>query len=267
MSMTRVFRSRFTLIELLIVIMIIAILVAMLLPALSRARDKAHIVVCMSNCKQVGTVLHSYAVDHSSQYPYRELLYLTEVAVEVPPGSGIWRADIRGALLEYGGNSDIFYCSTTTTTDPNDTFWVPPQPMANTYINPDSQSFYQHAVALNVWYTSIAIIAGIDPRPHGIDFYEVSGGVTGGPVEPILAIGSVEPNTVIAAEWCESYTVGSDACGSNVDPCYGMHHDAALDCRGSARVHADGSVKWLKSTDDAYEAQWTRGPGQVYWYW
>ena len=89
-------------------------------------------------------------------------------------------------------------------------------------------------------------------------------------VEPFLKLwekDSIEPNTVLATEWCESYTVGSDACGSNVDPCYGMHHDAPLDCRASARVHADGSAKWLKRTDDAYEAQWSRGPGQVYWYW
>jgi prepilin-type N-terminal cleavage/methylation domain-containing protein len=44
MSMTRVFRSRFTLIELLIVIIIIAILVAMLLPALSRDKRLQNVI-------------------------------------------------------------------------------------------------------------------------------------------------------------------------------------------------------------------------------
>ena len=55
--------SGFTLIELLVVIAIIAILAAMLLPALQRAKQKAHAVHCVSNLKQLQMGWQLYAGD------------------------------------------------------------------------------------------------------------------------------------------------------------------------------------------------------------
>jgi len=62
-------RRGFTLVELLVVIAIIAALIALLLPVLSRVREQANRVKCMSNMHSIGQAMQIYAGDNKKQYP------------------------------------------------------------------------------------------------------------------------------------------------------------------------------------------------------
>src|SRR3954463_14343135 len=62
-------RRGFTLVELLVVIGVIALLMALLLPVLSRARESANQVKCLSNVRQIAAALVSYANDNRGWMP------------------------------------------------------------------------------------------------------------------------------------------------------------------------------------------------------
>jgi prepilin-type N-terminal cleavage/methylation domain-containing protein/prepilin-type processing-associated H-X9-DG protein len=93
------FRRGFTLIELLVVIAIIAILAAILFPVFAKAREKARQSSCLSNLKQLGLGVLSYAQDYDEKFP---------LAVAGGPTPPIW---LFPELIDpYLKNTQIWQC-------------------------------------------------------------------------------------------------------------------------------------------------------------
>jgi prepilin-type N-terminal cleavage/methylation domain-containing protein len=87
-------KQAFTLVELLVVIGIIALLISILLPSLSRARQQANLVSCLSNLRQIGQTLQLYTNDNKGFLPFGEG---TDRSVTGAAYTTLWVHEVSGS--------------------------------------------------------------------------------------------------------------------------------------------------------------------------
>ena len=94
-------KNKFTLIELLVVIVIIAILISLLMPSLSRAKQKAKMVGCLSNQRMMNQLLMLYAKNNKQKImkPY--------------DSSATWVTWPKRLQLQITFSDDASYCTVT----------------------------------------------------------------------------------------------------------------------------------------------------------
>ncbi|QOV88832.1 type II secretion system protein [Humisphaera borealis] len=187
----------FTLVELLVVIGIIALLISILLPSLSRARESAKTTQCLSNMRQIGVALASYAAEFQGH------VVATYADVSGATMTGSHKADaenyatmfvnlrylpapeLRTMTEGISGQSSIFRCPSgtddflwNTFTDPGNGAPTPNGRKDMTGARPLRTKSKSSGLVIDTWYGVNAVISDFNTIQAPVRRVPASGGTT-----------------------------------------------------------------------------------------
>jgi prepilin-type N-terminal cleavage/methylation domain-containing protein len=265
-------KKGFTLIELLVVIAIIAILAAILFPVFAQAREKARMISCLSNAKQIGTAMQMYYQD------YDEVLTPWFVTTGLPRDP--WRHDLASwvQLIQP-------YCKNGAPTDdpnqvPADRTAIPPNGMMkcpsfnpSVFVQTADLPDCDGAGALDAWvppaeyHANYGIGFGVlcDVKSGCADcsqaapyFHFAGNDVRNKPMQTLASVSRPAETVIVTDGFTGSLSNGRQSFGTTMGCESANSHQG-----GGNHVFVDGHAKWIARNSERYLQQ---DPADGCWY-